>query len=142
MLRTALRHRLLPALGAALLTAAGCSDSNPGGPSSALAVSGSWSGSALLPNGFTATLTLQQTGTSVTGTMRIAGVMGESPITGTVAPGNRTFTWQVNYNCEIWSGVLTVASNNREMDGPLSINRSGCVPAQSSSSGTLSLDKR
>jgi hypothetical protein len=135
-----LHKRLVAPVGAFLLVAAACS--NPAGPSSGLAVSGSWQGSALLPNGYNATLTLQQNGTSVTGTMRIGGVMGESPISGTVASGNRTFTWLVNYDCEIWSGVLTVASNNREMDGPLSINRTGCVPAQSSGSGTLTLDKQ
>lgn len=136
-----LRGRIAAVVGAALLAAAGCD--NPSGPSqNALALAGTWQGSALLPNGFGATMTLQQNGAAVSGTLRIAGVMGETPLTGTVTNSTRTMTWQVNYGCEIWTGTLTVASGSREMDGPLQTNRTGCVPAENSGSGTLTLDKQ
>jgi len=142
MLRNTSLCRAAVLLGGVLSLAAGCSSpASPSGSGSSFAVNGSWTGTALLPNAYTTTMTLQQTGMSVTGTMRIAGVIGTSPITGTVASGNRTFTWQVNSGCEVWSGTLTVASGNSEMKGPLTINRTGCIPARSSGSGTLSMDK-
>ena len=128
-------------IGAGLLVAAGCD--NPSGPSqNAVALAGTWQGSALLPNGFSATMNLQQNGSAVSGTLRIAGVMGETPLTGTFTTSTRIMSWQVNDGCEIWTGTLTVASGSREMDGPLQINRTGCVPAQNSGSGTLRLDKQ
>jgi len=142
MLRNILLYRTFVPLGAVLLVAAGCSSpASPSGSGSSLAVNGSWTGTALLPNAYTATMTLQQTGTAVTGTLRIFGVTPALPITGTVASGNRTFTWQMNDGCEVWSGTLTVASGNSDMNGPLTINRTGCVPARSSGAGTLSMDK-
>lgn len=135
------RHHVFAALGAALLAAASCS--NPVGPSgNSTSVAGSWSGTALLPNGYGAYLTLQQTGTTVTGTMKVTGVFKEMPITGAVDSSTRTFTWKVSQGCELWSGTLTIAANDRDMNGPLSIDGSGCVPQVANSVGKISLTRQ
>jgi len=48
----------------------------------------------------------------------------------------------VSRGCEVWGGVLTVASTGRQMAGPVVIDRTGCQPVQSSESGNLSLTKQ
>jgi len=135
--------RLAVSIGvAALLTGACGSSPSAPSPSQATSVAGTWDGTTLLPNAYSTTLTLQQSGGSVSGRMRIAGVMGESPITGTVASGGRTLTWRVNYNCEVWTGDLALDGGGLRLEGLLFVDRRGCVPARSSGSGNLTLEKR
>jgi hypothetical protein len=139
--KRAFRNRLAVPLGFVVLAAVGCS--NPAGPSeTSLDVAGNWVGTAALPNGYTASLGLQQNGAAVSGTMRIAGVMGETPITGSVASNDRTFKWKVNRNCEVWTGTLSIDGSVQQMSGPLAIDRTGCQPAQSNGSGTLSVGRQ
>jgi hypothetical protein len=113
------RNRLAVPLGVVVLAAVGCGG-NPAGP----------------------TLNLEQSGSAVSGTMRIAGVMGETPITGNVASGDRTLAWKVSYGCEVWTGTLNIDGSVQQMSGPLEIDRTGCQPAQRNGSGTLSVDRR
>lgn len=141
MLRRTFRNLFIAPMGLVLLAAIACG--SPASPSSpTLSVAGSWAGTAELPNPYSATMSLQQTGSAVSGTMRIAGATAQVPVTGTVNSGDRTFTWRANYNCEVWSGVLTIAGSAGTMNGPLTYDRSGCTPALSNGSGTLSLNKQ
>jgi hypothetical protein len=136
------RNRLAVPLGVVVLAAVGCGG-NPAGPSEpSLEVAGRRVGTAILPNGYSATLNLEQSGSAVSGTMRIAGVMGETPITGNVASGDRTLAWKVSYGCEVWTGTLNIDGSVQQMSGPLEIDRTGCQPAQRNGSGTLSVDRR
>jgi hypothetical protein len=136
-----LRRGIAALLGVGVFAAVGCGGS-PASPSgqSAVAVNGSWTGTAILPNAYSTTMTLQQSGSDVSGTMRIAGALN-GPITGTVPSGTRTFLWRANHDCEVWSGTLTVDGSGNAMQGPLTIDRTGCVPATSSGSGTLNLQR-
>jgi hypothetical protein len=131
--------RFVVPLGAILLAGAGCS-SPTGSSEAAVDVAGSWVGTVQLPNPYSATLSLQQSGASVSGTMRIAGVMKETPLTGSVSSSDRTLAWTVNRSCEAWTGRLTIDGSGRHMDGQLAIDRTGCQPAQSNETGTLSVD--
>lgn len=101
---------------------------------------GAWSGTAALPNGFTASMDLQQTGTAISGEMSIAGSFRDRPITGTHSSSNRTFIWTVADGCDRWSGTLNISADGSEMDGPIVLDRSGCS-AGSDASGTLRLDR-
>jgi hypothetical protein len=107
-----------------------------------MSVAGSWVGTVLLPNAYNATMALQQNGNAVSGTMRIGGVMGETPITGNLDSAARTMSWRVYRSCEEWRGTLTAEGSGQSMTGPLYIDRTGCQPAQSNGDGRLMLDRR
>jgi len=127
-----------------LLTAslAGCSDDDDPGAVDTLNVSGRWSGGATLPNPRSTVMTLQQSGSGVSGQMSVSGSFPQGlPVTGTIDVASRTVTWAVARDCEVWGGVLTVSGDRRQMSGPLVINRSGCQPAQSNGSGNLTLNR-
>jgi hypothetical protein len=127
---------------AALAVAAGCSN-NPAGPSGGgTTVAGTWSGSALLPNGFSTRMTLQQTNTAVTGTMTLSGSYVDQLLTGTYAPSTRTFNWSVNDGCERWSGQLTLDAAGSRLSGTIAMDGRGCVPQIADASGTLTFDKQ
>lgn len=136
-----LRRPIVTSLASLMLaTLAGCGDAT--GPGD-VTVSGTWAGSITLPNGYSASATLQQTGSAVSGTMRVSGAFVQGlPITGDVAAANRTFTWLVARGCEVWGGVLNVDAGGATMSGPVTINRVGCQPAQSNGSGQLSLTRQ
>lgn len=141
MLTRGCRGRFVAPLGALLLAGAGCT--SPTGPSEpAVVVAGAWVGTATLPNAYSASLSLQQNGASVSGSMRIAGVMKETPLTGSVSSGDRTLAWTVNRSCEVWTGRLVVDGAGQHMDGQLAIDRTGCQPAQSNGTGRLSVDMK
>jgi hypothetical protein len=136
-----LRGRIATVIGAGLIVAAGCS--NPSSPSpNPPAVAGMWTGTARLPNPYSSTMNLQQSGTAVSGTLRVAGSMGDTLLTGTITTDSRTLGWQVNHGCEIWSGTLSIDDGSQSMNGPVRIDRTGCAPARNSESGTLELGKR
>jgi hypothetical protein len=124
-----------------VLLATACSSSTSPTPSQ-VSVAGTWYGTALLPNAYDASTTLQQTGTSVSGSMRITGVGNSLAFTGTLPAGSQTLSWRFNRDCEVWTGDLLVDSTARHMEGALHYDTSGCVPAKNSGSGTLSLDKQ
>ena len=71
-----------------------------------LSVAGTWQGTALLPNAFSTTMSLTQTGSSVTGTMRISGAFIDQPLTGTLDATDRTLAWGVVDGCELWGGDI------------------------------------
>jgi hypothetical protein len=128
---------LAPALSLCLITA--CSSTGPDG----LDLGGEWSGVSTLPNPFTTSASLSQTGTAVSGTLRVAGsfVQGR-PVTGQVSEANRTFTWAVGNGCELWGGVLTIDAGGDAMSGPVLVNRSGCSGSPSNSSGQMQLTRQ
>ena len=117
----------------------GCSNSS--GPGS-FDVSGHWTGVASLPNGRSTSADLQQTGTAASGTMTVSGAFLNTALTGQVSSQNRTLTWSLMRGCEVWSGVATVTADGGNMSGPVSIDRSGCQPAQSDGGGALSLTRQ
>jgi hypothetical protein len=142
MITRTLRNGCAAAFGAGLL-AVGCGGSPTAPtPTPQLTIAGAWLGTVLLPNAYTAQLSLQQSGASVSGTMRVYGVMPETPVAGTVSAGSRTLSWRVNDDCEVWTGDLDVDGSGTHMQGALRVDRKGCKPAQSDDAGTLSLDKR
>ena len=121
-----------------LVALIGCGDS--GGPS-AVGVTGDWTGTMTLPNAYSTTATLQETGTAVSGTMRVAGSFTDQPLTGQVDGQTRAMSWTVLRGCETWSGVLTLAPGGDQMSGPVLIDRTGCQPVQPNGSGSLSLSR-
>ena len=134
------RTRRLLAIAAtlALTTVAACSDDSTGveGPD----VSGSWSGVASFASGFSASMSINQTGTAVSGTMTVAGGFINAPVTGTVDPTGRRLAWAVLDGCEAWAGTLDIDGAATSMEGPILIDRSGCSSG-SNTSGVLRLDK-
>ncbi len=122
------------------IPAIGCSDNDPTAPS--LNIAGAWSGSASLPNTTSAGFTLQQTGSTISGTMRVSSAFPQGlTLTGTVDGSGRTFTWAVARGCEVWGGVLNIGAGNTQMNGAVVINRTGCQPAQSNGSGTVTVTR-
>lgn len=119
------------------LSLSGCSDQTG---LQNLVLTGSWTGTITLPNGYTTSMNLSQTSTNVSGTMTIAGSFVNRNVTGTVDGDTRGFAWAVLKDCEVWGGVLTVDAEGSSMEGPVLVDRSGCV-GQSNVSGTLRLSK-
>lgn len=96
------RRRLLSAtLAPLLMLVAACSDDSTGveGPD----VSGSWSGVASFASGFSASMSIDQTGTAVLD------------------------------GCEAWAGTLDIDGTASSMEGPILIDRSGCSSGSNSS---------
>jgi hypothetical protein len=106
---------------------------------------GTWTGSVLLPDASPATMKLQQRGNAVTGEMAVSTLFPQGrALTGQVDTAARTFVWAVDFDCEAWSGTLTISPDAQAMEGSLQIVRSACPPAQAAlgeSTGTLSLTK-
>lgn len=122
----------------------GC-DSNSTSEPTGFDLSGSWTGSATVPDSTFASINLEQRVTSVTGELSINTRFPQGQaLSGSVDISTRYFTWQVANGCEVWSGTLVVASDARSMDGSLLIERDACPPDQAamgSTSGTLSLTR-
>jgi hypothetical protein len=127
---------------ALLLTilAAACTDSGP----RSVNIAGSWLGGADFggTQSVTTRMTLTQTGTAISGTIRATGALPGAgvPITGVVDVNNRTFTWAAADGCESWGGVLNIDEQHTGMSGAIVIDVSGC-PSGSNSSGTLTMAK-
>ena len=127
------------ALGALVLalSLSGCSDQTG---LEGLVLTGTWTGTVTLPNGYTTSMNLSQTSTNVSGTMTIAGSFVNRNVTGTVDADTRGFAWAVLKDCEVWGGVLTVSGDGSSMEGPVLLDRTGCV-GQSNVSGMLRLTR-
>lgn len=131
-------RRLSGSLGLAAvlaLTAHGCST----GPQ-VLELSGTWTGTALLPDPYPTTLALTQSGNTIAGTIEIVGIL-ERAFVGTLDEGARTIDWAVFDGCEEWSGTFSVDSDGTEMSGPVLNDLSDC-PSGADSSGTISVTKQ
>jgi len=111
-------------------------------PDNAVNVAGQWSGTALFPNARGTQATLQQSGTAVSGQMSVNGAFVGRAVTGQVSAQNRTLTWAVLRDCELWGGVLNVGAAGDAMSGSVLIDGSGCQPARANVSGTLSLTRQ
>lgn len=108
-----------------------------------LSVAGEWAGTASLPNPTGASMSLQQSGAGVTGLIRVSSAFPQGlAATGTVSESNRLFTWVVGRGCEVWGGALSVSADGRQMSGSVLINRSGCQPAQSNTTGSMTFTRQ
>lgn len=105
----------------------------------AIELAGTWTGTALLPNAYTTTLQLTQSGSTIGGTISIAGVLNQ-PLAATLNDAARTLDWTAYDGCEEWSGTFTVASDGASMSGPVLNDLTGC-PSGSNSSGTISVSR-
>lgn len=123
---------------AIVLAMTACGDST--GPES-IDIRGNWSGSALLPNGFTATADFQQSGNGVSGTMSISGSFLDQPVTGQIDQADRTLEWTVLVDCYEWTGTLVINADETEMAGTISRDGSGCVPQEVTVNGTMQLTR-
>jgi hypothetical protein len=128
----------------AAAVALGC-DSNGSTQPTQFDLSGTWTGTADVPETAAAKATVQQRGTALTGEMSISTRFpaGQS-LSGSVDASSRTVLWSLANGCEQWSGSFTISSDAHGMDGSLLIERSGCPPDQAamgSSTGTLSLSR-
>jgi hypothetical protein len=117
------------------LVAVGTACSDTTGPESGVA--GDWLGTAVLPNGFTTSMSLTQSGSNVSGSMSVAGSFRDRPLTGTVEQGR--LAWTVLDGCEVWAGTLALAGD--AMSGPVLVDMTGCS-AGSNASGTISLTRQ
>jgi hypothetical protein len=122
------------ALLALLALGTACSDDSTGPDSG---VAGTWVGTAVLPNGFTTTMSLTQNGSNVSGIMSVSGSFRERPLTGSMESDR--LAWTVLDGCEVWTGTLTLAGDT--MSGPVLVDMSGCSGG-SNASGTISLARR
>ena len=61
-------------------------------------LAGLWTGSALLPNGFSASADLSQSGTTVGGTLRISGVFNPTDFSGDIDDLGR-LSWTLQSGC-------------------------------------------
>lgn len=109
------------------------------GPDS-IDLGGTWHGTALLPNAYSTTFTVIQSGTTISGNITIAGVLDEN-WAGTFHENTLTATWSAQAGCEAWSGTFTVDPEGADMSGPVHADYSGCSPARNDDSGTISLSK-
>lgn len=125
-----LRHALVLAL---LAAASGCDTSTPDAPD----VAGRWTGSAVLPNGFTASASLSQADETVGGTLRISGVFSETDLSGEIDALGR-LAWTLQSGCERWSGILTLDASGDRMEGSINLDAGSC-PDTRGASGTLRL---
>jgi len=120
----------------------GCDSNSPSEPTG-FDLSGSWTGTATIPEASTASIKVQQRVTSITGALTINTRFPQGQaLSGSVDVSSRTFTWLVANGCEMWSGTLAVSSDAQTMSGSLLIERDACPPDQvalGSTSGTLSL---
>lgn len=123
---------------AIVLAMTACGDST--GPGS-IDIRGDWSGSALLPNGFSASADFQQSGDGVSGTMSISGSFLDQPVTGQIDPSERTLEWTVFDDCEEWTGTLVINAAETEMAGTVRRDGSGCVPQVENVNGTMQLTR-
>lgn len=124
------------ALLVASVGACGSDGTGPGG----VQVSGTWQGTTQLATAYSTTLTLQQSGNTIGGTIVIAGLL-DRPFVGTLPSGTRAINWTAVDGCEEWSGTLTVDSGGSQMTGPVLNDLSNC-PAGSDSNGTISLTRQ
>ena len=93
-----------------------------------------------MPNAYSTTFTVIQSGTTVSGNLTIAGVLNQT-FAGTFHDNTRRLAWSAQDGCEDWSGTFTVDSEGSEMSGPVLADYSGCTPPRSNDSGTISLSK-
>lgn len=113
-----------------------CSDSATGPDK--MSVAGDWHGiTSFTSQGRTTSMSLSQSGTTVTGTFTVAGAFIGITLTGEVSPSGR-FSFLAPHNCEVWGGTLTL--NGNELAGPIIIDYSGCS-GQSNESATLTLTR-
>ena len=122
---------LMPGL---MLLASACST----GPER-LDLTGTWEGTTLLTDPFMATLSIVQSGATLTGNLTIAELL-DGPFVGAVNETTRVLTWNVFSGCEQWSGTFDVNSDGTEMAGPVLNDVSACGTG-SDSSGTITLSK-
>ena len=102
-------------------------------------LAGSWVGSALLPNGFTASATLSQAGATVGGTLRISGVFAPTDLSGDIDDLGR-LSWTLQSGCERWSGTLSIDEAEDRMEGSINLDAGSC-PDTRGASGTLRLER-
>lgn len=100
-------------------------------------VTGSWTGSALLPNGFAASADLSQSGTTVGGTLRISGVFAATDLSGDIDDLGR-LSWTLQSGYERWSGILSIDEAEDRMEGSINLDAGSC-PDTRGASGTLRL---
>ena len=106
-----------------------------------LVFAGTWQGTAQLPNAFTTTLTLTQSGNTLGGNIQITGELNQSFI-GTWDPTARTVEWIVFDGCEEWTGTFAVTADGSQMSGPVLNDLSGCLPPGNDRMGTISVSKQ
>ena len=102
-------------------------------------LAGLWTGSALLPNGFSASADLSQSGTTVGGTLRISGVFNPTDFSGDIDDLGR-LSWTLQSGCERWSGMLSLDESEDRMEGSINLDAGSC-PDTRGASGTLRLER-
>lgn len=127
---------LLSAL-ALLFTLAGCDS----GPTEPVNISGSWTGSVTVNSvEATATLSLRQTGSTVTGTVDVNGFADAATLTGEI-DGSR-FTWTAQAaSCILVEGITDVTGSNASIEGTVTFNGNAC-PQPTIVRGPLILTRR
>ena len=121
----------------------GCGNDDGMGPDSITDVSGSWQGISVFTRGVASSMNLQQVGSSVTGTIFIAGSAlktGTDPVDGEIDAFGR-FVWTARpAGCTFYSGTLTLSSDGLELTGPITSDGLACSTS-GSSIGNMRLDK-
>jgi hypothetical protein len=104
-----------------------------------LNVTGTWTGTTTLSISHPTTLSLLQTGVSMSGTLVIDGNVNE-PFAATLNESARTIAWTVFEGCEEWSGTFTVNGDANQMSGPVAVDVSQCTSG-TDRNGTIDLTK-
>lgn len=119
-----------------LLTAA-CNGTGP----QHVDIGGTWQGTAALPEAYATTLTVIQSGTTISGGIEIAGLLDET-FAGTFHENVLTVSWSTQSGCEDWSGTFTVDPESSEMSGPVTADRSRCGSSATDLGGSITLSRR
>lgn len=104
-------------------------------------IGGTWQGTTVLPAAHATTLSVIQSGATISGGIVIADVLDQT-FAGTFQEYLLTASWSARSGCEDWSGTFTVDAEGSEMSGPVLVDRSRCTPTASDGTGTITLFKR
>jgi hypothetical protein len=129
---------VLPLLLAALTA---CSELTGPDSDEGRTISGAWRGTARIGTQTRSTsMTLTQSGNSVTGTMTLSGALVNRSLVGEFADGR--VTWFVAAGCERWTGVLVPDATSNQLSGAIIQDLSACGAGARGASGTLTMDRQ
>ena len=104
-------------------------------------VGGTWTGTVTIGTDLTATLVLQQTGSTVTGTASINDIADVATLRGDIDGDRFTWTAQVASGCIVLDGTTDVNDAGAALNGTVEVDASSC-PQPTIVRGPIMLTRR